>query len=512
MQLVKSSSSILRKFLVFNFFAFVILGLFTFLYLKGIQPNLVKQKTEKHLVIINNTSNHIERLKINFENKSLKKFLLSSRFLFQNLERVQFYSPEGDMVADTNVLDLDQNVFKKTELVVEEKIEKDDSSSKNKTETIVKTSKNEIKSLKNLIINKKKDQPLVYEIEEGDNLYIKTLSDVKVNGEILGYIMVTEQANEILVAVEERKNFIIRTVLAIGIVIFIFLIFLNKYILNPISGLVAYTESIKAKDESMGKIEKFLYRSDELGLLSRSLNNMTKDLQQRTQRAENSSADLAHEIRNPLASLKGASELLENTIDKTERAKLIRILSQDVERIERLITDYSQMLKDEASLSREKMKVLDMQALVKNVVEEFNNNNSVAEKNIKFIINKNNLNSHKFQLFGIENRLEQVLANLLDNAISFSPKNSDIIIDIQNKIDTISLKIKDNGPGFSETNTEKIFKRFYSNRPEKFGEHSGLGLNIVKSIVEMHGGNVRALNRSDVKSGAQIELELPKKG
>ena len=287
---------------------------------------------------------------------------------------------------------------------------------------------------------------------------------------------------------------------------------MNKYILNPISGLVAYTESIKAKDESMGKIEKFLYRSDELGLLSRSLNNMTKDLQQRTQRAENSSADLAHEIRNPLASLKGASELLENTIDKTERAKLIRILSQDVERIERLITDYSQMLKDEASLSREKMKVLDMQVLVKNVVEEFNNNNSVAEKNIKFIINKNNLNSHKFHLFGIENRLEQVLANLLDNAISFSPKNSDIIIDIQNKIDTISLKIKDNGPGFSETNTEKIFKRFYSNRPEKFGEHSGLGLNIVKSIVEMHGGNVRALNRSDVKSGAQIELELPKKG
>ena len=512
MQLVKSSSSILRKFLVFNFFAFLILGLFTFLYLKGIQPSLVKQKTEKHLVIINNTSNHIERLQINFQNKVLKNFLLSTRFLFQNLERVQFYNLEGDMVADTNVLDLDQDVFKRTELVVEEKIEKESSSSQSKIETTMQTNENEIKSVKNLIINKKKDQPLVYEIEEGDNLYIKTLGDVKVNGETLGYIVVTEQANEILTAVEERKNFIIRTVLAIGIVIFIFLIFLNKYILNPISGLVAYTESIKAKDESMGKIEKFLYRSDELGLLSRSLNNMTKDLQQRTQRAENSSADLAHEIRNPLASLKGASELLENTADKTERIKLIKILSHDVERIERLITDYSQMLKDEASLSREKMKILDVQSLVKNVVEEFSNNNSVAEKNIKFIINKNNLNGHKIQLFGIENRLEQVLANLLDNAISFSPKNSDIVIDIQNKTDTISLKIKDNGPGFSETNTEKIFKRFYSNRPEKFGEHSGLGLNIVKSIVEMHGGNVRALNRSDVKSGAQIELELPKKG
>ena len=108
--------------------------------------------------------------------------------------------------------------------------------------------------------------------------------------------------------------------------------------------------------------------------------------------------------------------------------------------------------------------------------------------------------------------MQQVLANLLDNAVSFSPKNSNIIIDIQSDKEAVSVKIKDIGPGFSEINTEKIFKRFYSNRPEKFGEHSGLGLNIVKSIVEMHGGNVRALNRSDVKSGAEIELQLPKRG
>ena len=323
--------------------------------------------------------------------------------------------------------------------------------------------------------------------------------------------MVTEQANEIITAVAERKNFILRTVLAIAFVIFIFSMFLNRYILKPIAGLVAYTESIKSKDESMGKIEKFLYRSDELGLLSRSLNNMTKNLQQRTQRAENSSADLAHEIRNPLASLKGASELLDNTVDKIERTKLIKILSHDVERIERLITDYSQMLKDEASLSREKMKVLDIQNLIKNVVEEFNSNNSVSEKNIKFFINKKNLNGQKLKLLGIENRLEQVLANLFDNAVSFSPKNGEINIDLFGNKENIIIKIRDNGPGFSEINTEKIFKRFYSNRPEKFGEHSGLGLNIVKSIVEMHGGNVRALNRSDINKGAEIELELPKK-
>ena len=513
MKLVKSSSSILRKFLVFNFFIFLFLGSLTFFYLSGIQPNLVKQRMEKHTVIINNTSNHLERLSIEFDKESLKNFLLSTRFLFQNLERVQFYDIAGNLIADTNVLDLDQSVFTKTEIVMEEEI-KDNDAKKLSDENTLKNNFNvgTNNNLKEIISNKKNDEPTVLEVQEGDNLFIKTLGDANINGDVVGYILVTEQTNEILTAVEERKNFIIRTVLAIAIVILIFLIFLNRYILKPIGGLVAYTESIKAKDESMGKIEKFLSRSDELGLLSRSLNNMTKDLQYRTQKAENSSADLAHEIRNPLASLKGASELLDNTTDKIERTKLIKLLSHDVERIERLITDYSQMLKDEASLSREKMKILDVDNLLKNVIDEFNNTNAVMEKNIKFLISRKNLNGRKLQLLGIENRLEQVLANLLDNAVSFSPQNSTITIDVDSSKEFLSLKIKDLGPGFNEVNTEKIFKRFYSNRPEKFGEHSGLGLNIVKSIVEMHGGKVRAINRSDAKTGAEIELQLPKRG
>ena len=508
MKLVKSSSSILRKFLIFNFFAFLILGLFTFFYLKGIQPNLVKQRTEKHVIIINNTSNHIDRLQLNFEKESIKNFLLSTRFLFQNLERVQFYNLDGDLIADTNMLDVDQTVFTKTDLVLEEKIENNTLSEKTKGSINEDSREDKIDTIKELLVKKKSKEPSVFQKTEGNNFYVKTLGGVSIKDQILGYIMVTEQVNEILIAVEERKNFILRTVLAIAIAIFIFSIFLNRYILKPIAGLVAYTESIKSRDESMGKIEKFLYRSDELGLLSRSLNNMTKNLQQRTQRAENSSADLAHEIRNPLASLKGASELLDSTNDKMEREKLIKILSHDVERIERLITDYSQMLKDEASLSREKMKVLDIQNLIRNVVDEFSNNNSVTEKNIKFVVSKKNLNGKKLELFGIENRLEQVLANLFDNAVSFSPKNSEILINIQSDKDNIIVKIKDSGPGFSEVNTEKIFKRFYSNRPEKFGEHSGLGLNIVKNLVELHNGQIHASNNKD--KGARIEISFPK--
>ena len=511
MQLVKNSSSILRKFLVFNSLIFLILGLFTFFYLKAIQPNLVKQKIEKHTVIINNTSNHIERLKINFETKDLRNFLLSTRFLFQNLERVQFYNIDGVLIGDTNIIDLDQNVFVKSDAIVEENINTESSISKEEPKNKKIINKTENSNINNLITNKKKGEPVVIEREENNNFYVKTLNSVDIKGDILGYIMVTEQANEILTAVEERKNFILRTVFAIAIAIFLFSIFLNKYILTPIAALVGYTESIKSKDDSSRKIEKFLRRSDELGLLSRSLNNMTQDLQNRTRRAENSSADLAHEIRNPLASLKGASELLENTSDQNERVKLIKILSHDVERIERLITDYSQMLKDEASLSREKMKKLDLQALIKNVVDEFKNNSNVHERNIKFKVVREKPNGYSCQLLGKYNRLEQILANLLDNAVSFSPKNSEVLISIKGNKDTVSFKVKDKGPGFQENNTEKIFKRFYSNRPEKFGQHSGLGLNIVKSIVEMHGGEVRAFNRTDNQSGAEIEVNLPKK-
>jgi len=512
MKIEKKSASILKKFLAFNFFAFIILGLFTFFYLKAIQPELVKQRTERHNIIINNTSNHIERLQISFEKSSIKNFLLSTRFLFQNLERVQFYDLKGNLIADTNVLDLDQNVFSKSDEVLQENLSSDESLSKKnvgENNTAQEMEQKKGNEIKNLISNKKPKQEVTIQIEENNNFYVKTLNDVIINGEIFGYIIVTEQANEILVAVDERKNFILRTVLIIAVVIILFSVFLNKYILKPIGTLVEYTKSIKAKDEPFGRIEKFLYRSDEVGLLSRSLNEMTKNLQNRTKNAEDSSADLAHEIRNPLASLKGASELLDNTTDKEQRKKLISILSHDVERIDRLITDYSKMLKDEASLSREKMKILNLIELVKDVTEEFNNNKSVIEKNIKFKIVREKPNGYSANVFGVRSRLEQVLANLIDNAISFSPQDSCIYIGVKSNKDSVHMIIKDQGPGFKETKTDRIFKRFYSNRPEKFGEHSGLGLNIVKNIIEMHDGKVTASNRKDNEKGAQIEVILP---
>jgi two-component system sensor histidine kinase ChvG len=266
---------------------------------------------------------------------------------------------------------------------------------------------------------------------------------------------------------------------------------------------------IKNKSDKTINMEKFILREDEIGKLTKSINEMTQDLQKRTNRAETFSTDLAHEIRNPLASLKGASELLDKINNQAERIKLLKIINHDVERIERLITDYSQMLKDEASLSREKMKKVNLEKIITNVVEDFKQNISNQSNEIDINILFKNKNNKAYLVLGIENRLEQVIANLLDNSISFSGHKSNINIEIAETSTNYVITIKDEGPGFSETTTEKVFKRFYSNRPANFGEHSGLGLNIVKNIVELHKGKISASNRID-KKGAQIEVLLPK--
>ena len=184
-------------------------------------------------------------------------------------------------------------------------------------------------------------------------------------------------------------------------------------------------------------------------------------------------------------------------------------MDHDVERIERLITDYSQMLKDEASLSRAKMIKIDLSKVINSVVEDFNNNLLNSNKKIKINVNQTNLNGSKLHVLGVESKLEQIIANLLDNAVSFSPINSEISILCGIKKNEVQLVFEDEGPGFDESNIKKIFNRFYSNRPEKFGEHSGLGLNIVKNIIELHGGSIEASNKVGNKKGARIEVLLP---
>ena len=501
----KKSASILKKFLLFNLTVFSILGLFTIIYLEAIQPTLVNDRSSNHKIVINNTKENLERLNIDYTKKGIREFLLSTRFLFQSLDRVQFYDLSGNLIGDTNILDLDQSVFSRSEIIFEEVLG-ENTITPEIEERLEEEQKDEIKDI---IINKYNEEVMTLTDDEKNNFIVSTLSKIKFTERDIGYIVVSEQANDIIVAVKERKAFIIRTMIAVAIVILIFSLFLNKYILKPIGLLVKFSDAIKKKSNHNLDMKKVFVRDDEIGKLTLSIDEMTKELQQRTNRAETFSNDLAHEIRNPLASLKSASELLDKTTEKNDSEKLLKIINHDVERIERLITDYSQMLKDEASLSREKMSKINLIEIINSVVEDFKQDLVNQNKNIKIIVSDVVKSKEGYFILGISNRLEQVVANLLDNSISFSQESQKIEIRIEETSNNLLMTIKDEGPGFSEASPQKIFKRFYSNRPKSFGKHSGLGLNIVKNIVQLHKGTIAASNRLNTK-GAQVEVLLPK--
>ena len=504
------SLSILKKFLFINLIVFIILGSFTVLYIKNVKPNLIQKKTANHIKIIDNTIDHILRLRIKFEEEDIRRFLFSTRFLFQNLDRVILFDNQFNLVGDTDTLDLDPRSFSKRLDIVQLEILNEETSKKitesknlNKEKTI---------SLKDILSHyswsKNFGKPYTFTQENYEQFLLTTIKNVTFEGKNIGYLAISENANDIRSAIDERKSFILRTAFVVAIVIFIFSFVLNRYFLKPIKNLVIYTKIIKEKSRKKTNINELKSRNDELGALSTSLDDMTYELQKRISHAENFSTDLVHEIRNPLTSLKSASEILHETEEPAQRSKLIDILNHDVQRIERLITDYSQMLKDEVALSKEKMRKVNLKLIAKSVVDDFNNIYEAKRGiKIKLIDNKN---LEEYLINGIENRIEQIIANLLDNSISFSNDNQEILVEIfKDSEKKTFLKVIDQGRGFKEKNTDKIFGRFYSNRPDKFGEHSGLGLNIVKNLVDLHGATISASNNREQK-GANVEIIFPK--
>ena len=507
---ILKSLSILKKFLFINLIVFLFIGSLTLIYIGNVKPNLIKNKKSKHIQIIDNTIEHILRLNIKFEEEDIRRFLFSTRFLFQNLDRVILFDNQLNLVGDTDTLDLDPRSFSNRLDIVQLEILNEETSKKIiETKNINEEKTISIKDiLTNYSVSKNYGKPFTF-IQDGyDKFLLTTVKNVTLDGNNIGYLAISENANDIRAAIDERKTFILRTAIFIGIVIFVFSFVLNRYFLKPIKNLVIYTKIVKEKSKKKTNINELKSRNDELGVLSNSLDDMTNELQKRISHAENFSTDLVHEIRNPLTSLKSASEILYETEDRQQRTKLIDILNHDVQRIERLITDYSQMLKDEVALSKEKMKKIDLKVTVKSVVDDFNNIYE-AKRNIQIIL-KDSSSLEKCFINGIENRIEQIIANLLDNSISFSENNKKIFVEIsKNKNDKIILKVIDEGKGFKETNTKKVFDRFYSNRPDNFGEHSGLGLNIVKNLVDLHGATIYASNNI-IQEGANVEIVFPK--
>ena len=311
--------SILKKFLFINSIFFTIIGLFTFVYLKNVQPNLIKKKSSNHIEVINNTIDNLTRLNVKFVEKDIRKFLFSTRFLFQNLDRVIFFDNKLNLIGDTDTLDLDPRSFSQRLDTIELEVLDSTTTKKITEEKNIDIGNENNVSLNDVLLNyatsKNFGIPFTFTEEEFNKFKLTTIKNVMKDGENIGYLAITENANDIKAAIDERKTFVIRTAIAVGIVILIFSFVLNRYFLKPIKNLVSYTKIIKNKDTKKTNIDTLKLRNDELGLLSNSLDDMTLELQKRISHAENFSTDLVHEIRNPLASLKSASEILHDAQD-----------------------------------------------------------------------------------------------------------------------------------------------------------------------------------------------------
>ena len=256
-------------------------------------------------------------------------------------------------------------------------------------------------------------------------------------------------------------------------------------------------------------------RGDEIGELSGALKEMTEALWQRLDAIERFAADVSHEIKNPLTSLKSAIETATRVKDPAQQQRLMAIVLDDIARIDRLIGDISSASRLDAELSRAEAQPIDIASMLQTLVE-MRTTATAAEDGPRIELD---VGARALVVSGLEDRLGQVFRNIISNAASFSPPGSTIRIGARQRRDpargeTIEIVFDDEGPGIPEDKREAIFERFYSERPkgEKFGTHSGLGLSISRQIINAHGGTIAAENRRDASGkvlGARFMVRLP---
>jgi two-component system, OmpR family, sensor histidine kinase ChvG len=296
---------------------------------------------------------------------------------------------------------------------------------------------------------------------------------------------------------------------------------LASTIANPIRKLSAATRTIRRGISKRAEIPDFTKRKDEIGDLSGSLSNMTNALYRRIDAIEAFAADVSHELKNPLTSLRSAVETLEIVKKDEQRSRLIDIVKQDVRRMDRLITDISDASRLDAELARNETKPVDLARLIAAIVTMANELGDDKKPEILLTVQPppaGEEQSERYKIIGQDSRLSQVFRNLIDNAVSFTAPASKIHVRLRRAAKVIEVRVEDNGPGIRLENLERVFERFYTDRPEtSFGNNSGLGLAISRQIVEAHSGKIWAENRLGAKNaegqrqvaGARFTVQLP---
>lgn len=320
-------------------------------------------------------------------------------------------------------------------------------------------------------------------------------------------LLVTRNARNITATVRDQRlalGIIIACVLIVSILLSLFL---ARTIVKPLALLANAANRVRLGRERDVEVPRLPWRGDEIGQLARALSDMTQALRQKIDATESFAADVSHEIKNPLASLRSALEGLERVEDPALRQQLIDIACSDVLRLDRLITDISEASRVEPQLTRIRFEPIDLGDMIDQLLQTREHRNLNQGREVAFGRPRKGV----AMVMGEGTRLARVIDNLLDNAISFSPDNG--LVEIVATLDrnSVIIRIMDSGPGVHESQREEIFRRFYSFRDENeaFGQHSGLGLAIARSIIEAHEGRIIASDRPDGAPGGHFCITLP---
>jgi two-component system sensor histidine kinase ChvG len=318
---------------------------------------------------------------------------------------------------------------------------------------------------------------------------------------VRGALMLSTQGADIDDMVEAERLAIVKVFLVAAAVMVVLSMLLAGTIAGPVRRLADGAERVRRRIRSRVEIPDFTRRRDEIGELSGALREMTNALYTRIEAIESFAADVAHELRNPLTSLRSAVETLPLTKSDDSRRRLLEVIEHDVKRLDRLISDISDASRLDAELQRQEASNIDLPKLLEALVTTAN---ELRTDDVSVTLSFEGGNLAAFKVPGHDSRLGQVVSNLIDNARSFSPPGGNVRITCRRLKNEIEIVVDDDGPGIRPEALDKIFERFYTDRPHQgFGQNSGLGLSISKQIVEAHGGSIWVENRNSVAAAGQ---------
>ena len=335
---------------------------------------------------------------------------------------------------------------------------------------------------------------------------------------VLGVLLLSTQAGDIDKIVHAERLAIMRVAGVAGLVNIALSLLLSSTIANPLRRLSAAAVRVRRGAKDREEIPDFSVRQDEIGNLSIALRQMTAALYDRIDAIESFAADVSHELKNPLTSLRSAVETLPLARTEDSKKRLLDIIQHDVRRLDRLFSDISDASRLDAELARSDARTVDLEKLLGDLIDISRQVNTRKKPVVlDFVVDRKDNPKARFEISGYELRIGQIVTNLIENARSFVPDpGGRIVVRLsRGRNDRCIIQIEDNGPGIQAEDIDRIFERFYTDRPatEDFGQNSGLGLSISRQIAEAHGGTLKAENITDKETGeitgARFTLALP---